>query len=128
MPYRIVVAKELSELFGVLSHPIRIRIVEELGGGEQDVKALVDIVNISQSGVSQHLALLRAHRVVIERKEGRNVYYRLRDDSLANWVLQGLQFTGPDQREAKEFHSAVKKAKNTWSHQATMRRTDAQAN
>lgn len=117
MPYRILVAKELSELFGVLSHPIRIRIVEELGDGEMDVKTLVDIVNISQSGVSQHLALLRTHRVVLERREGRNVYYRLRDESLANWVLDGLQFIEPDKQETREFHSAIKKAKSIWSQQ-----------
>lgn len=117
MPYRILVAKELSELLGVLSHPIRIRIVEELGAGEMDVKTLVDIVNISQSGVSQHLALLRAHRVVLERREGRNVYYHLRDESLADWVLGGLQFIGPDHKETREFQSAIKKAKNIWSQQ-----------
>ncbi len=114
MPFRNIVTKELSELFGVLSHPMRIRIVEELQGGEKDVGTLVQVLNISQTGVSQHLSVLRGHRLLVERKEGRNVYYHLRNPELAAWILGGLQFAGPYQSEPHEFESAVKKVRTIW--------------
>src|SRR5688572_17601660 len=103
MPYRTLVTKELADLFGVLSHPLRIRIVEELHGGEKDVNTLAEILQISQSGVSQHLSVLRANRLLIERKQGRNVFYHLRHDQLAAWALEGLQFAGPQQEDTQAF-------------------------
>lgn len=118
MPYRSLVTKELADLFGVLSHPLRIRIVEELHGGEKDVNSLAQILGISHSGVSQHLALLRVHKVIIERREGRNVFYRLRHEGLASWALDGLRFAGLDLGDAEQFHSAVEKARVVWSDKA----------
>ena len=115
MPYRSLVTKELAELFGVLAHPLRIRILEELHSGEKDVNSLAEILQISQSGVSQHLSLLRVHKLIVERKQGRNVFYRLRHGDLASWALDGLQFVGPQQEDVKEFLSAVKKARALWT-------------
>jgi DNA-binding transcriptional ArsR family regulator len=115
MPYRSLVTKELAELFGVLSHPLRIQIVEELHGGERDVNSLAEILKISQSGVSQHLSLLRAYRLIVERKQGRNVFYRLRHEHLASWALDGLKFAGPQREDVQEFQSAIEKARALWS-------------
>lgn len=114
MPYRTIVTKELAELFGVLSHPHRIRIVEELQAGEKDVKSIAEVLDITPTSVSQHLSLLRAHRLISERKQGRSVFYHLRQPELAAWVLGGLQFAGPFQADVKEFDSAVKKARSVW--------------
>ncbi|MBZ0185060.1 MAG: metalloregulator ArsR/SmtB family transcription factor [Candidatus Obscuribacterales bacterium] len=119
MPYRTLVTKELAELFGVLSHPHRIQIVEELHGGEKDVNSLVEILQISQSGVSQHLSQLRLHKLVVERKQGRSVFYHLRDKDIATWALEGLKFIGPQKEEVQEFFSAVEKARSYWSDDLT---------
>jgi DNA-binding transcriptional ArsR family regulator len=102
-------------LFAVLSHPMRIRIVEELSNGERDVNSLVKMLGLNQSSVSQHLALLRTHRLVFERKEGRHIFYSLRDKKLASWALDGVGFVGLQQFEVDEFHSAVAKARDIWS-------------
>ena len=115
MPFRSVVAKQLGALLGVLSHPNRLHIVEELGGGERDVNALQASLGISHSGVSQHLAVLRAHAVVAERREGRHVFYRLRRADLADWLLQGLTFITPEREEVREIESALRKAKSAWT-------------
>jgi len=115
VPFRTLVTKELAELFGVLSHPLRIRIVEELHGGEKDVNSLAQILQISSSGVSQHLSLLRAYKLIIERKQGRNVFYHLRHEDIATWALDGLRFAGPQQEDVQEFLSAVQKARSLWS-------------
>ena len=41
MPDRQIVSKELADLFKIIAHPDRIRIIEELGHGEKDVNTLV---------------------------------------------------------------------------------------
>ncbi len=115
MPYRSLVTKELSELFGVLSHPLRVRIVEELHAEEKDVTSLAEILQISPSGVSQHLSILRACRLIVERKQGRNVFYHLRHPELASRALDGLKFAGPQPEDVEQFRSAVKKARAAWS-------------
>ena len=115
MPYRSVVSRELAELLGVLAHPHRLRIVEELRGGELDVGALKDLLEISQSGVSQHLALLRAHRLVAERREGRHVFYRLCHPELAVWLLDGLTFLEGDAAASQQLRQDVQRARAEWS-------------
>ncbi len=114
MPERALVSKELASLFSVLSHPHRIRIIEELGSEERDVQTLQGILGIAQSGVSQHLAVLRAHRIVEERREGRHVYYHLRQPELASWVVSGVEFIGASPEAYQEFRSAVERVKTLW--------------
>lgn len=91
MPRKRQVAKELADFLGVFSHPDRIRLVEELRSGESDVHGLQERLGLSQSRVSQHLAVLRARWVVTERRESRHVYYRLRQPDLADWITTGLE-------------------------------------
>jgi DNA-binding transcriptional ArsR family regulator len=115
MPHRALVAKELAELFGVLSHPHRVRIVEELGAIERDVNALQQALGISHCGVSQHLMVLRANRLVAERREGRHVYYRLRHPQLAPWLLDATRFLEQGTVEAGELRKAIGKTRRQWA-------------
>ena len=39
MPNRVLIARELADLFKLLAHPDRIRLIEELGAGEKAVKS-----------------------------------------------------------------------------------------
>ena len=114
MPFRSIVTKQLGTFLGALSHPHRLRIVEELGDQERDVNALTEALGITHSGVSQHLAVLRAHGVVVERREGRHVFYRLRRADLSSWLVAGLDFIGPAREEIREMESALRKARSTW--------------
>lgn len=114
MPHRILVTKELAAFLGVLAHPHRIRIVEELRQGECDVKSLQDTLSISHSGVSQHLMVLRAHRMVSERRQGRQVFYRLRRPEIASWLLEATEFLGQDS-EALELREAIRKSQEAWA-------------
>lgn len=52
-------------------------IVDRLSRGECSVGDLRELVGSDLSTVSKHLALLRAHGILEDRREGRNVYYRL---------------------------------------------------
>jgi DNA-binding transcriptional ArsR family regulator len=115
MPFRKIVSKELSDLLKSLAHKHRLQIVEELGVRELDVNALQSILDINHSNVSQHLSVLRAHRIVVERREGRYVFYRLRHPELATWLLEALKFLADDQSELDEIREAIDSARQAWS-------------
>lgn len=117
MPHRLLVTRELAGLFAVLGHPHRIRIIEELREGECDVKSLQDVLGISHSGVSQHLMVLRAHRIVCERRQGRHVFYRLRRPGMASWLLEATEFLEQPESEARKLREAIKKARRAWAPQ-----------
>ena len=103
MPYRAVVSAELAKLFGVLSHPMRIRIIEELKKEDLTVGALKDILGATPSAVSQQLAVLRSHHLVVEMRQGRNVFYHLRRPELAQWIMEGVNFISPDPSEVEQM-------------------------
>jgi DNA-binding transcriptional ArsR family regulator len=115
MPSRVVVAKELSEIFKMLSHPDRIRLVEELRGGEQDVNTLHERLELPSTRVSQHLSLLRAHRIVEERREGRHVFYRLTQPELADWIIDGLRFVEGRMTSDAVQRKALNRARKLWT-------------
>lgn len=85
-------SKEVADLFKVLAHPDRVRLVEELRLGEKDVSGIAQALGLPSTRVSQHLAALRTHRLVRDRHEGRQHFYRLTQPAMATWILDALQF------------------------------------
>jgi DNA-binding transcriptional ArsR family regulator len=71
-----------AEFFKALAHPLRIRILDELRGGEVGVNALGSRLDVEQSSLSQQLAILRGRNLVITRKEGLNVFYSISDPEI----------------------------------------------
>lgn len=115
MPHRALVTKELAEFLGALSHPHRIRIIEELRNGEHDVNSLQDALGISHSGVSQHLMVMRANRLVSERRAGRHVFYQLRQPEIATWLLDATVFLEKESDDANELRKAIGKTRKDWA-------------
>lgn len=115
MPHRVLVTKELADFLGVLSHPHRIRIIEELRDSERDVNSLQAALGISHSGVSQHLMLLRSHRLVSERRQGRRVFYQLRQPEIACWLMEATQFLEKETVAAVELRKAIDKTRKDWA-------------
>jgi ArsR family transcriptional regulator len=72
-----------AEFFKALAHPARIRILEVLTQRECSVSELIPEVGLESSHLSQQLGVLRRANLVITRKSGNNVYYRLADRRLA---------------------------------------------
>lgn len=68
-----------ADLFQALAHPTRIAIVEQLRDGELSAGALIERLGIEQANASQHLAVLRAKNVLVNRKAGNQVFYSVRD-------------------------------------------------
>jgi DNA-binding transcriptional ArsR family regulator len=118
MPDRAFATRELSNLLGVLAHPDRIRIVEELRGGELDVASLQNLLGVAHSRVSQNLGILRIHRIVVERREGRHVFYRLTQPEMAPWLLQGLVFLEREAEHNEEVRAALGKVRRHWAQES----------
>ena len=73
------VAYDLDRVFHALSHPTRIAIVEQLREGELSAGTIIERLGIEQANASQHLAILRAKNILVNRKAGNQVFYSVRD-------------------------------------------------
>ena len=71
-----------AEIFQALAHPTRIAIVEVLREGEMPAGKLIVRLGIEQANASQHLSVLRSKQIVVNRKEGNQVFYSLRSPLL----------------------------------------------
>ena len=82
--------EKLRELHGMASHAVellkamanewRLMILCQLAEGEKTVSELQGILGLSQSALSQHLAVLRRERIVKSRKHAQSVTYSLAGD------------------------------------------------
>ena len=80
-----------AQLFKVLGHPVRIRILELLSDGERTVGDLQDALSLDSSGTSQHLTALREQGALESRRDGTNVYYRIRDPRVTQLMAVAKQ-------------------------------------
>jgi len=69
-----------AELFGILSTPMRLRILNALCDKEKSVSELLSEIDTTQPNLSQHLNLLYRAGVLAKRKEGTQVYYRVQSE------------------------------------------------
>lgn len=79
-----------ADIFQALAHPTRVAIVEVLCEGEVSAGGLIERLGVEQANLSQHLAVLRAKRIVVNRKEGNQVFYSIRSRHLIA-VLQAMR-------------------------------------
>jgi len=91
-PAANVNVRSISRLFKTLGDETRLRIVALLSHGELCVCHLERALGLSQPNISRHLGILRAGRVVVDRREGSWVYYRLleQDDPDCGRQLESL--------------------------------------
>jgi ArsR family transcriptional regulator, arsenate/arsenite/antimonite-responsive transcriptional repressor len=80
----------LVQTHKAIAHPVRLRLLAMLRGGPLCVCQMTVVVQLAASTVSEHLAELRRAGLVVERKEGRWVEYRLADSAAAELVLPTL--------------------------------------
>jgi DNA-binding transcriptional ArsR family regulator len=84
-------AVRLAETFKALSDPNRVRIVSLLAEAELCVFDLAATLDMSQSAVSHQLRTLRDLHLVRWRRKGRQVFYTLDDDHVADLFQRGLE-------------------------------------
>lgn len=69
-----------AELLKALAHPFRLRLLEELAREEECVCHLSALFDRPQPYISQQLAELRDADLLLDRRDGQRVFYRLADD------------------------------------------------
>jgi ArsR family transcriptional regulator len=84
-------AAHVAELFRAFSDTSRVRILFALTTRELNVNALAELVGISESAVSHHLRSLRQMELVVARREGKEVYYRIEDDHIISLFGEGVK-------------------------------------
>ncbi|HEV2993762.1 MAG TPA: metalloregulator ArsR/SmtB family transcription factor [Acidimicrobiia bacterium] len=88
-------APTIDDAFGVIAHPLRRELLQRLAVGEARVSELAALVPVSRPAVSQHLRLMLAAGVVVERRQGRERYYALRRERLGDvdrWLARLDEF------------------------------------
>lgn len=86
--------KQQTQLFQALSHPVRLRILDILARQEACVCHLTAVLGRRQPYVSQQLAILREAGLVVDRREGTLIYYRLADERLGQLVAESRALAG----------------------------------
>ncbi|ARO13571.1 regulatory protein, ArsR [Ketogulonicigenium robustum] len=80
-------ADDASELLKSLANRHRLLILCQLAEGEKSVGQLAEFLGIRDSTVSQHLALLRRDRIIIGRRDGQTIWYRIESEAAQKVVL-----------------------------------------
>ena len=93
-------AGRAASLLRLLGNEKRLMLLCQLADGELSVRDIQSRVGLSQSALSQHLALLRAEGIVGTRRESQTIYYRIVDHA-AMRVIETLAelFCPPEMRK-----------------------------
>ncbi len=85
---------DLVCFFSIFSDYTRIKIVSALAISEMCVSDLSKILNINQTTVSHQLRLLKNLNAVKTKRQGKVIFYSLRNDTLNEVLLKGVEFLG----------------------------------
>jgi ArsR family transcriptional regulator len=113
--------ERVSDVLQVLSHPVRLQILDELRLGEACVCHLQALVGRPQPYVSQQLGKLREADVVTDRREGLFVYYSL-SEARVERILEAL--LGPPERRGPVETCSCPRCERTSSTGSDVERSD----
>jgi DNA-binding transcriptional ArsR family regulator len=85
MPRGDDIFRQQARVLKALANESRLKIVDRLSRGECSVGELTDLVGSDRTTISKHLAVLRAHNIVLDRREGNVVYYSLLTPCVMNF-------------------------------------------
>lgn len=80
--------RDIADIFRVLAHPTRVKLIRALASGEMCVCEIAEVVGLSVSATSHQLHQLRDLRLVSSRSDGKLVHYSLKDP----FVVSLLEF------------------------------------
>lgn len=98
-----------ANLFKALSHPARIRVLEILSASTRPtgVAEILDVTGIEPTLLSQHLAVLKRHRVVRAERVGNAVYYELTHPSVSELLVSARTFLADMLRSQQQHLRAL---------------------
>ena len=71
-----------ADMCKVFSHPKRLEVINVLRDGEMTVTELTQKLGLTIGNLSQHLSMMKERRILISRKEGNQVFYRITNSKL----------------------------------------------
>ena len=71
-----------AEMCQVFSHPKRLEVINILRDGEMTVTELSQKLELTPGNLSQHLSMMKERHILLSRKEGNLVYYRIANPKL----------------------------------------------
>jgi len=80
-----------ARILKALANESRLKIVDRLSRGECSVGELTEMIGSDPSTVSKHLAVLRSHGIVLDRRDGNVVYYKLMTPCVMNFFSCATQ-------------------------------------
>ena len=79
--------EKAASMLKAIAHPMRIAILNYLeDGNKMTVTEIHDLLHIEQSTTSHHLGILKDKGVLTSHRDGKNTYYYLKHDKLANII------------------------------------------
>ena len=90
----IELSEKISTPLTAIASPQRIAILIAIGTGEACVCHLETALGWRQAYISQHLMSLRKADILLDRREGRYVFYRLKDASLLDLITASARLSG----------------------------------
>ena len=97
------IAEQISQTLEVVSSPARIAILISIGKGEACVCHLEASLGWRQAYISQHLMALRKANILLDRRAGRYIYYRLANASLLDLILDSAHLSGLSSETVSSF-------------------------
>lgn len=99
------VFKIKADFLRALSHPARLKIIEHLKAGEKSVGQMVKSLEIEQSSLSKHLAILKQAGILNSRQVKVTVYYSIRDKGIFDVLHPISLFLKKKLKESQEILS-----------------------
>jgi len=99
MPQQLVkslepdILQRASAILKTLGHPLRLAIIDTLADGERNVTDIQAAIGESQAITSQHLRLMERRNILVSRKDGVQVFYRLKDQFITK-ILECVRSCG----------------------------------
>lgn len=106
--------KAVAGFFNVLSNVDRVRILALLLEEPRTVSEIHALLNISQPRTSQSLKNLKLNHIILEKKNGKNVYYSLKDDKVAEIIERVFRLKSLELLTDKESGTVLNELAELW--------------
>ncbi len=91
--------KKVTALLKAVANEKRLKILCVLSDGEKSVGALEEMVELSQSALSQHLARLRRDEIVATKRDAQTIYYSIADHNVVELVEHARELIDKDKSD-----------------------------
>ena len=102
-----MISESISSLLRAISQPARVEILLAIGTGEACVCHLEAAIGQRQAYISQQLMALREAGIVTSRRDGRNIYYQIKDPSILDLLQQAGKLSGISESELPISNSVI---------------------